>query len=445
MIENDPFSRTVASSSDGQNQIDTGRRTISIGQELFWKKICYNYQYMTKSIGFILSINKDIDINCLVLSINRVLETYAILRGCFKEDLERLRFEQECSVISTEYMLMESDNLALETVNKLSSTHFSLNSDSFARSVIVENISGVRIWIWIAHPMVWDCLSNTILLTDTQEIYLQKNFSPEKNEPAGSNATNPGSSDFADFVEWERNYVISQRSIDARAYWRRHISAPNARCQIDELMLSRYSKNEAGLNFIDIKDATWDKIVSVSNKERCTPFITLLGLFGACLAKHFNVKAVKINVETDLRPNASYKRCVGYLTSDVLLILDSVKWETPIEAIRLTRQTFLEALEHRHSFALDLIQSGRGCVGNFLSHRPKITFASVQKLPVTVLGLSHSDGLMSEIALDDSLRVSLHTSLSGRWLSLRSSWRSEFHSDFHLLRDNYACAIHSIL
>ena len=153
---------------------------------------------------------------------------------------------------------------------------------------------------------------------------------------------------FADFVYWEEQVLGHKVMKEQLTYWEKQLGGT-----LSTLVFNR-GKRMASLSFrtsqlsVKLDENLFSTLKDFSRKQRCTPFMVLLGALEVTLHLHTGQKDIRVGTLVANRDRAETERVIGHLINTVILRNRVRRNMTLRELLRQVRDATLGACAHQH-------------------------------------------------------------------------------------------------
>ncbi|HSF38965.1 MAG TPA: non-ribosomal peptide synthase/polyketide synthase [Thermoanaerobaculia bacterium] len=153
---------------------------------------------------------------------------------------------------------------------------------------------------------------------------------------------------YADFAEWQRDWMQGEVLEEHLAYWKRHLvgSWKPLELSADRPRPDRLSYRGAWIK-LPIAAATSQRIVALSRREGVTPFMTLLAAFDLLMARLSGQEDVVVGMTVANRTRAEIENLIGFFVNLLPLRVDLSGAPTFRDLLQRVREASLGAQAHQ--------------------------------------------------------------------------------------------------
>jgi amino acid adenylation domain-containing protein len=191
------------------------------------------------------------------------------------------------------------------------------------------------------HHIISDGWSQTILLNELSALY----------EAAVAGRTSPLpelSIQYADFAEWQREWLSGELLDQQLKYWRKHLQGapPSLELPTDRPRPTQQSFNGARHSFALSRDLS-ARLVELSRCEDATPFMTLLAAFYVLLYRYTGETDIVVGTPVANRNRRELESLIGFFVNTLALRVDLSGNPTFRELLAQVREVSLGAFAHQ--------------------------------------------------------------------------------------------------
>ena len=213
---------------------------------------------------------------------------------------------------------------------------FHLAGGSLWRARLLQTGTEDYILSVVQHHLISDGWSIRLLVQELGQLY---------NDPTVSLPPLPVQ--YADFAEWQRQWLQGERLEQQLTYWREQLQdAPTLALPTDHARPAQRSYQGASYSF-ELSMAQTEALTRLCKETQVTLFMTLLSLFGLTLGRYSGQQDVVIGSPIANRTQPEIERVVGFFANTLAL---RVRWEPETrvrELLHKVHSLCLEAYTHQ--------------------------------------------------------------------------------------------------
>jgi amino acid adenylation domain-containing protein/non-ribosomal peptide synthase protein (TIGR01720 family) len=332
---------------------------LSHGQQGLWFLHNLAPESTAYNIARAVKICAPLDLTGLRRAFSALVERHAALRTTFStsqgQPIQRvadhfdLNFQQEDA-------RHWSDAQLDERLNEESERPFDLERGPLLRINLFTRSSDEHILLLAAHHIIVDFWSLALLMQELGVLY--------KAEQSGARAALPAlSSNYAAFVDWQRQLLSSAEGERDWMYWHSQLSE-----ELPVLKLPTTRPRPSVQTFhgtsvpLRVSAPTARRLKSLSREHDVTLYMTLLAAFQALLHRYTGQDKFSVGSVTAGRARAKFASLVGYFVNP-LVFRATVSADATFESLLAqVRRSVLDAFEHQHypfSTLVERLQAAR--------------------------------------------------------------------------------------
>jgi len=330
-------SRITARQSENEYPLSHGQQGLWFLHNLAPESTAYN-------IARAVKICAPLDMTGLRRAFSALVERHAALRTTFTtsqgQPIQRvadhfdLNFQQEDA-------RHWSDAQLDERLSEESERPFDLERGPLLRINLFTRSSDEHILLLAAHHIIVDFWSLALLMQELGALY--------KAEQSGARAALPAlSSNYAAFVDWQRELLSSEEGERHWMYWHSQLSE-----ELPVLNLPTTRPRPSVQTFhgtsvpLRLSAATARRLKSLSREHDVTLYMTLLAAFQALLHRYTGQDELSVGSVTAGRAKAEFASLVGYFVNP-LVFRATVSADATFESLLAqVRRSVLDAFEHQ--------------------------------------------------------------------------------------------------
>jgi amino acid adenylation domain-containing protein len=218
---------------------------------------------------------------------------------------------------------------------------FDLEQGPVMRTTLLRLGEQEHIFLLTLHHVVSDAWSAEILFQELGELY--EAFSSGRPSPLP-----PLPIQYADFAEWQREYLQGAVHEEQLAYWKKQLAGINhALALITDHPRPPVQTFRGKYRSLDLPRALSEKLATLSRREGVTTFMTMLAAFDVLLARYTGQEDVVIGTPIVARNREEIERLIGCFVNTLVLRADLSGNPSFSELLRRVREVALEAYAHQ--------------------------------------------------------------------------------------------------
>ncbi|GER91652.1 hypothetical protein KDW_58140 [Dictyobacter vulcani] len=305
-----------------------------------------------------LRIRGPLQIEALAKSINELRSRHEMLSVQFGQrgDAPVQQWQPEAGVklehVSvTSLPASEREAAALGLAQQMLCQPFDLEQGPLARFGLFELNNTDFMLLIVFHHIAADGWSLGVLYQELEELYAA--FAAGKASPLGALPIR-----YTDFVSWQSAWLKDDVLATQQAYWNQQLAGAPAALELPtDYLRPAVLRNEGKHHFFSISPALTGRIRALSKQSGVTPFMTLLMNLQLLLARYSGQDDILIGTSLANRSLPELENVVGLFLNNVVLRGRLQGNPTVTELLSRTRQTVLEAFEHKEMPFEQLLQS----------------------------------------------------------------------------------------
>jgi amino acid adenylation domain-containing protein len=218
---------------------------------------------------------------------------------------------------------------------------FRLHADALFRFLLVQLSDGETLVTVVAHHAVVDGWACRVLLRELFALYVAE----RENHPAKLPEL---SLQYADYVDWQRRWMISEEARSQLAYWKGNLSDPPPALDLPFDSPRPAVDGEYGdRKKMHVDSDLVKRIHGLCARERATPFMILLAAWVALLHRYTGQADIAIGVPAANRNRAEWELLVGYFANTLVLRTDLAGDPSFQQLLARVRATCLEGFANQ--------------------------------------------------------------------------------------------------
>jgi hypothetical protein len=232
---------------------------------------------------------------------------------------------------------LEAEMLATEETQQ----PFDLVSGPLVRARLMRLGPNEHVLLVTMHHIISDGWSQTVLLNELGALY----------EAAVAGRTSPLpelSIQYADFAEWQREWLQGEVLDQQLEYWRKHLTGapPLLELPTDRPRPAMQSFNGARQSFVLSRDLS-ARLMELSRREDATPFMTFLAAFYVLLYRSTGETDIVVGTPVANRNRRELESLIGFFVNTLALRVDLSGNPTFRELLARVREVSLGAFAHQ--------------------------------------------------------------------------------------------------
>lgn len=308
-----------------QKAVESGEPfPLSLGQEALWFLYEFAPENPAYNVAFCARVRERVDANRLETAVLKVLERHPMLRCTFvgsgPQPRQRVQpVPERCLEIVDASTWSEEELQAL--VQQSLDRPFDLVVGPVFRATLFCRHASDYVLLIAVHHIVFDGSSFGYLLNELGAFYEENNI---------ASLPQPGS--YAEFVNWQRAMLESERGREAWDYWRERLQ----HCLSPVDLPTDYPRPAArsmigATHHFEIDASLSARLRQFARDENVTPFMVLATTFHALLHRYTGAAEVPMGVPLAGRSRREFQNTVGYFINPVIVC-------APVEADTSFRQ-----------------------------------------------------------------------------------------------------------
>lgn len=324
----------------------TQRLPLSFAQQRLWLLDRLEPGNIAYNVPMAVRIDGQLNVGALQQAISDVINRHEGLRTCFHQDdqgpfqfvlpVQRWSTDEVTLNFSTDDHEFEIQRMVGQKI----AHSFDLSEGPLFKSSLISLFDNSWIYVFVAHHIVTDGWSMGVFIKEVLTAYLVYSRGlPLPLIPVGLQ--------YADFATWQRQQLngdIFQQKLD---YWKKSLDElPVLSLPTDFSRPSVQTYSGATTRFAFDKEIS-NRIDAIARSEGVTPFVVLMTLFSALLARYSNQNDFAIGTPVAGRDAVELENIIGFFVNTVAL---RVKPEAQLDLRQLLKQvasTSGQAFEHQ--------------------------------------------------------------------------------------------------
>ncbi len=328
-----------------QKQSERGNTfPMSYGQKGLWLLHQLEPRNPAYNIAFPSRLLSRLDVPALQQTFATLVERHPSLRTTFAErDGELVQCVHDSMPITMQQIDATSwTDAELQTHLKNAATEpFSLAEGPLLRVCLFTRSPDDHIFLAVVHHIAVDFWSLVVLLTEIRELYPAARAGREPRLP-------PASSNYADFVQWQRGMLASAAGERIAAYWKQQLAGTAHVLELptDQQRSLQFS-HRAGVVPCRLTDELSSGVSGLAAREKVTVYSVLMAAFQVLLSRHTGQRDFLIGTPFVGRSRPGFEQTVGYFVNMLPIRAKLDGDPTFRQLLQQVGVTTLEALEYQ--------------------------------------------------------------------------------------------------
>ena len=289
-----------------------------------------------------------LEVEALQWSLNEIVRRHEILRTTFdlldQEPVQLIAATGELTLAVEDLSSLPLSVVEVEAemlASKEAQRPFDLVRGPLIRAMLMRLATDEHVLLVTMHHIISDGWSQTVLLNELGALY----------EAALTGRTSPLpelSIQYADFAEWQREWLQGERLDQQLEYWRKHLigASPSLELPTDRPRPAVQSFNGARQSFALSRELS-ARLVELSRREDATLFMTLLTAFYVLLYRYTDETDIVIGTPVANRNRQELESLIGFFVNTLALRSDLSGDPTFRELLAQVREVSLGAYAHQ--------------------------------------------------------------------------------------------------
>ena len=325
-----------------------GPLPVSFDQERLWILSQIDRNNPAYNIPFTYKLTGKLEVDIFVKSLNILFDRQHLLRCSIRsvnsEPLCFIHNFDDIPVIQMDYSALPEEEISdrIQTYfTQESRKIFDIENGPLFRLYLVKVAENVSIFHLTVQHMIFDGWSWGIFARELYQIYNDLYNNREI-------SLAPLKYQYYDIVNWLKMNIREDSYSDSIHYWKTklkdHTSSVNFPFDRERIKTqSGYGSRESLKLSADLSG----KIITLSQKENATVFMTMLAAFGLILNKYSGDNDICLGVPTSNRGSSKNEAVIGLFVNTIILRLSFEDSQSFRDLLAAARITTLEALEHQ--------------------------------------------------------------------------------------------------
>lgn len=317
---------------------------LSYGQQALWFLFQNNPESTSYNVAFPIRIRSGVDIPILRHAFQTLLDRHPGLRTTFTAtngvSSQEVHKSQQLHFEHIDASGWSYDKLRQEVINAYKRP-FDLKQGPLFRVYLFTRAEQDHVLLPALHHIIYDGWSTLILLEEFRELYTA---AIEGRAPS----LQPLQATYADFVQYQRELLASQKGEQLWDYWQRQLSGelPILNLPTDRPRPAIQTNHGASYKFFISPELT-RQLKQLVQQEETTLFTLLLAAFQVFLHRYTGQPDILVGSAVTGREQARFSRVINYFVNMIVLRADLAGNPVFTDFLKQVRQTVLGALTHQ--------------------------------------------------------------------------------------------------
>ena len=321
---------------------------LSFAQQRLWFLHQMDPSNAAYNMPLAFRLSGQLDVEALQWSLDEIVRRHEILRTTFdvldQGPVQLVAATGNLTLSVTDLSSLppsvseaEAEMLATEETQR----PFDLVSGPLIRARLMRLKANEQVLLVTMHHIISDGWSQTVLLNELGALY--------ESAVAGRISPLPELSiQYADFAEWQRNWLHGEVLDQQLDYWRKHLSGapPSLELPADRPRPAVQSFNGERYSFALSRDLT-ARLLELSRREDATPFMTLLAAFYVLLYRYTGQADIVVGTPVANRNRQELESLIGFFVNTLALRVDLSGNPTFRELLARVREVALGAYAYQ--------------------------------------------------------------------------------------------------
>ena len=321
---------------------------LSFAQQRLWFLHQMDPSNAAYNMPLAFRLSGQLEVEALQWSLDEIVRRHEILRTTFdvldQHPAQLVAATGDLPLAVTDFSSLpppvselEAEMLASEETQQ----PFDLVSGPLVRARLMRLGANEHVLLVTMHHIISDGWSQTVLLNELGALY----------EAAVAGRTSPLpelSIQYADFAEWQREWLQGEVLDQQLEYWRKHLTGapPLLELPTDRPRPAMQSFNGARQSFVLSRDLS-ARLMELSRREDATPFMTFLAAFYVLLYRSTGETDIVVGTPVANRNRRELESLIGFFVNTLALRVDLSGNPTFRELLARVREVSLGAFAHQ--------------------------------------------------------------------------------------------------
>lgn len=235
----------------------------------------------------------------------------------------------------------EREAEALRLAREEAARPFDLNHGPVMRTSLIRLSEQEHILLLTMHHIVSDAWSTVILFREFEQLY--ESFAKGK-----SASLPPLAIQYADFAEWQRDWLQGGALAEQLSYWKRQLAGVTTGSALPaDFPLPTTPTFQGASKWLSLSPDLSNKLTDLSKREGVTLFMTLLAAFKTLLYRFTSQEDIVVGTPIAGRNRAELEDLIGFFINTLALRTSLSGNPTFRELLQRVKQTAVDAYTHQ--------------------------------------------------------------------------------------------------
>ncbi|MBO9729965.1 MAG: amino acid adenylation domain-containing protein, partial [Chitinophaga sp.] len=317
---------------------------LSFSQERVWfiDKLKGSPEY---HMPWVYKLQGKIDTASLEAAFRDILIRHEVLRTVIYEEdgkgyqVVKSAEDWQMHCLSAEEVL--AANLTIETyIHAVLSSPFDLSADFMLRVHVIATATDEYLLVATTHHIAFDGWSLSLMVEELTECYRSR----IEKRPAQLKALPV---QYADYAAWQRSYMTEELLAAKVVYWKEQLQDLQPLTLLTDFPRPAEQQTRGGVVNYQLDKKIKDGLVSLSNRENATLFMTLLAAFKVLLYRYTGQSSIHLGTPVAGRQQQETEGMIGFFVNMLVLRSQMQSNDTFIELLQAVKSTTLDAYENQ--------------------------------------------------------------------------------------------------
>ncbi|WP_185964339.1 non-ribosomal peptide synthase/polyketide synthase [Aliikangiella marina] len=322
--------------------VQEAEKPTSFSQQRQWFLSQYAGTSGIYNLFMAFRLNGELDVTALSRAIKHIVERHDALRTLFKPIEDEVFQVVSNNTFDLTRETLDSPAELAKICNQERNYPFNLTQEQLCRfRLLAEAWTDSHVLIITLHHSIADGWSQAVLLKELSTLY-----SAFKNNQ--TNPLKPLSFQYADYAQWQREYLSKEKLTPHLNYWRQQLAdlAPLSTLPTDRVRPVEQTFKGRTQPF-HLSAELLQSVEVLSRDQQVTPFMTLLAAFSLLLGRYAGQNDIAIGTPIANRRQPECEDLVGVFANTLVMRSDLSDNPTFSEFLATTKTMALRAYEHQ--------------------------------------------------------------------------------------------------
>ena len=314
---------------------------LSFAQQRLWFLSRLEADTKTYHVALALRLEGTLNRTALEQSLNALVARHESLRTCFPEEQGR---PQQAILESFPLPLLVEEATEEVLPDKLAEYYdqtFDLAQAPLHRFKLFALAEKHHVFLWILHHSITDGWSMTILRRELKQCY--EAFATGRPSPLQALSVQ-----YADYTLWQRSWLKDELFEAQLAYWQKQLAGVPSLLELPSDHVRPSVMSYRGASQVHHLDTgLLDSLQTLSRRNGCTLFMTLLSAFEVLLYRYSNQEDFCIGSPTAHRLDSKVEDIVGFFINTLVLRSEVEPQIRFADLLKRVQSSCLAAYEHQ--------------------------------------------------------------------------------------------------